>query len=66
MKQRFTNSYCFGDHNAIKVFAVSTFDSFIEKEVLKKFQNISPNGIAFINQGETTAILHDYTRNYKL
>ena len=35
--------------------------SFIEKEALKKFQNISPNGIAFIDQGETAAILHDYT-----
>ena len=32
--------------------------SFIEKEALKKFQNISPNGIAFINQGEIVARLH--------
>ena len=59
MKQRFTNSYCFGDHDAITVLLLAP--SFIEKEVLKKFLNISPNGIAFINQGEIVAILHDYT-----
>ena len=34
MKQRFTNSYCFGDHDAIKVLLLAP--SFIEKEVLKK------------------------------
>ena len=35
--------------------------SFIEKEALNKFLNISPNGVAFIHQGETADILHDYT-----